>query len=191
MLNFIELKIINVSCIKLYNDLNDQFTKMHNITHLLNKRDLECVNVLENWIESTVTLLKDNNLSESELISQYHGQLLIERLRTDRKMPKRKREFNAVAELINPLKETITKIIEPVSNKLKQSKIIVNRMLSAKRFNWNEGLNYRDYILAVWRTLLTEHNTQADANTLLKLVGEDDALKLIASKLKPINSDLN
>ena len=191
MINFIVLKIITVSCIKLYNDLNDQFTKMHNITHLLNKKDLECVNVLENWIESTVTLLKDNNLSESKLISQYHGQLMIERLRTDRKMPKRKREINAVAELINPLKETITKIIEPVSNKLKQSKIIVNRMLSSKRFNWNEGLNYRDYILAVWRTLLTEHNTQADANTLLKLVGEEDALKLIASKLKPINSDLN
>ena len=94
-----------MSSIKLYNDLNDQFIKIHRITYLLNKRDLECMNVLENWIESTVTILKDNNLNESELISQFRGQLVIERLRTDKKIPKRKKEFNAVTKIINPLKQ--------------------------------------------------------------------------------------
>ncbi len=180
-----------MSSIKLYNDLNDQFIKIHRITYLLNKRDLECMNVLENWIESTVTILKDNNLNESKLISQFRGQLVIERLRTDKKIPKRKREFNAVTKIINPLKETILKIIDPVSDKIKESEIIVNRMLSFKNFNWNEGLNYRDYILAVWRTLLNEHKTQVDAERVLKLIGEDDALKLIANRLKPANKNLD
>ncbi len=173
-----------MSNIKLYNDLNDQFNKIHRVTYLLNKKDLSCVIVLDNWLVSTEIILKENNCIESEIIVQYRGQLMIERLRSDKKTPKKKREFNAVSELINPLKETILKLIEPVSDKIKESEIIVNRMLSYKKFNWNEGLNYRDYILAVWRTLLNEESTREDAKMVLNLIGEDDALILIASKLK-------
>ena len=180
-----------MSCIKLYNDLNNQYTKMQKITDLLNNRDLECMSVLENWLESTVTILKDNNYRESELISKYKGELIIERLRSDRKMPKKKRELTAATKVINPLRETILKIIDPVSNKIEQSESIINNMLSIKDFKWNEGLNYRDYILAVWRTLLNENNTQADAKMVLKLIGEDDALKLISNKLKPTNTNLD
>lgn len=190
-INFRVLKIITVSCIKLYNDLNNQFTKMQKITYLLNKRDLECMTVLENWIESTVTILKDNNFSESELISKYRGELIIERLRADKKMPKKKRELTAAIKVMNPLRETILKIIDPVSNKIEESERIINNMLSYKNFRWNEGLNYRDYILAVWRTLLNDRQTQIDAKTVLKLIGEDDALKLISNKLKPTNKNLD
>ncbi len=173
-----------MSCIKLYNDLNDQFTKINRITYLLNKRDLECISVLENWFISTENILKDNNRVESELIAQFRGQLMIERLSSFPKIPKRKREFSAVSKVVSPIKETILNIIEPVSNKINESEVLINRMLSSKKFNWNEGLNYREYITAVWRTLLNEHNTQADAKMVEKLIGEDDALKLIANKLK-------
>ena len=72
-----------------------------------------------------------------------------------------------------------------MSDKIMQSEVLVNRMLTFKKFHWNEGLNYRDYILAVWRTLLNGPNTQADAKMVLELIGEDDTLKLISSKLKP------
>lgn len=176
-----------MSCIKLFNDLNNQYTKIHRVTYLLNKRDLECVDVLENWFAATETILKDNNFGESKWIAKYKGQLMIERLRTDPKMPKRKREFNAVSKVIEPLKKTVINLLEPVSDKINKSEILVDRMLTCEKFNWNIGLNYRDYILAVWRTLLRENSTKVDAKKVLNLIGEEDALKILANKLKPKN----
>jgi len=145
-----------MSCIKLYNDLNSQFTKIRRITYLLNKRDLECVSALENWFVLTEIILHENNVFESELITQLKGQLIIERIRSDNKLPRRKKDFNAVSKIINPLKETILKIIEPVSDKINRREILIERIINAKEFSWNEDLNYRDYILAIWRTLLNE-----------------------------------
>lgn len=174
-----------MSCIKLYNELNDQFIKMHRVTYLLNKKDLKCINVLENWFASTEIILKENNCVESKIIAQYRGQLIIERLSCVPKLTKRKRDFRAVSKVVNPIKETLLSLIEPMSNKINESEVLINRMLKFKEFTWNEGLNYRDYIHAVWRTLLTEQNTQEDAKMVLNLVGKDDALKLISYRLKP------
>jgi hypothetical protein len=52
------------------------------------------------------------------------------------------------------------------------------------QFSWNNGLNYRDFILAVWRTLLKQVNTKERALTVKKLIGEEDVLKLISDQIK-------
>jgi len=61
---------------------------------------------------------------------------------------------------------------------------ILNEQLQMNQFSWNHGLNYRDFILAVWRTLLKQDNTKTRAYKVKNLVGEEDALKLISDQIK-------
>lgn len=63
-------------------------------------------------------------------------------------------------------------------------KDILNEQLEMQKFAWNKGLNYRDFILAVWRTLLRQDNTKERANKVKLLVGEENALKLISEQIK-------
>lgn len=65
-----------------------------------------------------------------------------------------------------------------------ESETLIKRMLSSKDFNYNKGLNYREYILAVWRTLLFDNSTSAHARKVLSLISEAEALELISKHLK-------
>lgn len=176
-----------MSCLKLYNELNGQYIKFQSVNQLFRKRNPDCIGELEKWYSATEKILKENNCLEKTLIAQFKGQLAIERMRKDKIMTKRKRELNAVNQLMEPTKTTLIKIIEPVSKKIEQSESIVKRMLLKKDFHWNEGLNYRDYILAVWRTLQNEDLTKDDVKKVLNLVSEDDVLLLISKYLRPKN----
>ena len=72
------------------------------------------------------------------------------------------------------------KIIESI-NIIKE---LLNEQLEMNEFSWNKGLNYRDFILAVWRTLLKQDSTKERANEIKLLIGEEDALKLISDQIK-------
>lgn len=182
--NFIHEKLAEVSCIKLYKELNNQYNKIHKVTYLLNKKDINCVKELENWLSTTENILKDNDCVERNLITQFRGQFHIERTRKDKIMTKKNRELNAVSQLMEPTKKAVLNMIKPINQKIDESNVIIKGMLSQKNFHYNNGLNYRDYILAVWRTLLNENTTKIEAKKLQKLMHEEDILELISKHLK-------
>lgn len=172
-----------MSNIELHNALNKQYDEIHRVNYLLNKKDLDCVEKLENWLLKTETILKEYDLKERVLISQFIGQFKIERSRKDTIMTKKNRELNAVSQVIEPTKQTVMKILEPMNQKISECENLVKRMLAQKDFNYNNGIDYRDYVMAVWRTLLNDNTTCCHAEKVLELIGEDDALQLISKNI--------
>lgn len=65
-----------------------------------------------------------------------------------------------------------------------QSKRLINRMLSIKNFNYNSGIDYHEYVSAVWRTLLKDNSTSDLANKVKNLVDEEQILELISKRLQ-------
>ena len=62
-------------------------------------------------------------------------------------------------------------------------KTLLTEPLNMNQFSWQKGLNYRDFILAVWRTLLKQENTKLKANLVNELIGQEKALKLISDQI--------
>ena len=68
--------------------------------------------------------------------------------------------------------------------KIDQSERLINRMLSIKNFNYNRGIDYHEYVLAVWRTLLKDNSTSHLANKVKNLVDEEQILELISKRIQ-------
>ena len=89
---------------------------------------------------------------------------------------------------MKPAKSVLVNVTSPIELKIRESEEIIKEILAEQlkisEFSWNKGLNYRDFILAVWRTLLKQDITKERANKVKILVGEEDALKLISEQIK-------
>ena len=62
----------------------------------------------------------------------------------------------------------------------------IKNLLNSKEFTWIEGLNYRDYIIAVWRTLQNDDATKSTAQIISKNMDEAEILNIISKNLKPM-----
>lgn len=172
-----------MSIIELHKALNKQLDEIQRVTYLLNKKDLDCVERLDNWLQKTKSILKENDIEDQILISQFIGQFKIERSRKDSIMTKKNRDLNAVSQVIEPTKLTVMRILAPMNQKIKECESLVKRMLEIKDFNYNNGIDYKYYIIAVWRTLLNDNTTSTHAEKVLNLIGEDGALQLISKNI--------
>jgi len=59
---------------------------------------------------------------------------------------------------------------------------------SAKMVEWNEGLNFSEFIHAVWRLFLNHENFKTTAEHILKSMSEEDIIELLA---REVNSEKN
>jgi len=177
-----------MSYLKIYEALNSQFAKISEIAFLIRQRDLKCISRLKEWLLTSEILLKGYSYSESLEMAGFRGQLIAAQIGRNKDIPEGKQEINAILELLEPAKDTMLNVISPVELKIRESEKIVKEILAEQlemnEFSWNNGLNYRDFILAVWRTLLKQDNTKERANKIKKLIGEEDALKLISDQIK-------
>jgi len=74
--------------------------------------------------------------------------------------------------------------LEPNTSKAKGIiKTLLTEPLYMNQFSWQNGLDYRDFILAVWRTLLKQENTKQKASLVNDLIGQEKALKLISDQI--------
>lgn len=177
-----------MSHLKIYETLNSQFAKISEIAHMVRQRDLQCINRLKEWFLATERLLRGYNYNESLEIAGFRGQLIATQIASDKDVPEEKQDINAILELLEPAKDNMISIISPMELKIRESENIIKEILTEQlemnEFAWNNGLNYRDFILAVWRTLLKQNNTKERANKVKLLIGEEDTLKLISDQIK-------
>lgn len=176
-----------MSYLKIYEALNSQFAKISEISFLIKQRDFNCQNRLKEWLHTSEQLLHGFNYSESLEMAGFRGQLIATQIANDKDILEEKQEVQAVLELVEPAKNTMINAISPVELKIRKAENIIKDILSQQlemnQFSWNNGLNYRDFILAVWRTLLKQENTREKALEAEKLIGEDDVLELISNQI--------
>ena len=177
-----------MSYLKIYEALNSQFAKISEISFQIKQRDFKCISRLKEWLLTSEQLLQGFNYNESLEMAGFRGQLIASQMANNHEVPNESIEINALLNLVEPAKNTMINVISPVELKIRESEAIIKEILSEQlemnQFSWNNGLNYRDFILAVWRTLLKQANTKERANKVKSLIGEEDALKLISDQIK-------
>jgi len=178
-----------MSYLKIYETLNSQFAKITEVANSIKSKDGNYGNTLKQWFLATEQLLKSYNIEQSTEIAGFRGQLLITELAMhNEENTADSTKSSALLELVEPVKDTMINVITPVELRIRDCEGIIKELLSEQLelnlYSWNNGLNYRDFILAVWRTLLKQENTKERAHKVKALVGEEDVLKLISDQIK-------
>lgn len=177
-----------MSYLKIYDTLNTQFAKISEVAHSVKQNEDNYVGKLKQWFLATEQLLKSFNFHESLEIAGFRGQLIATEFATNAVYSNPENNSHAVLQLIEPAKKTMMNVISPVEEKIRECEHIVKELLDEQLelnlYSWNQGLNYRDFILAVWRTLLKQESTKDRAHDIKALLGEEDILKLISNQIK-------
>ena len=177
-----------MSHLKIYETLNSQFAKISEIVFKIKQRDYNCIDRLKEWLLTSEQLLRNFNYTESIEMAGFRGQLIATQIAHNKNSQSNPQDVNSLLDLVEPAKSTMLNVISPVELKIREAEVIIkdilNEQLEMNQFSWNNGLNYRDFILAVWRTLLKQVNTKERALTVKKLIGEEDVLKLISDQIK-------
>jgi len=178
-----------MSYIKIYETLNSQFAKITEVANSIKSKEGNYVNTLKQWFLSTEQLLKSYNIEESIEIAGFRGQLMITEFAMHKEDDtKDNTKSSALLELVEPIKDTMINAISPLELRIRDCESIIKELLAEQLelnlYSWNNGLNYRDFIQAVWRTLLKQENTKERAKKVKELIGEDDVLKLISDQIK-------
>ncbi len=177
-----------MSHLKIYEALNSQFAKISEISFRIKQKDFNCIERLKEWLLTSEQLLRGFNYNESLEMAGFRGQLIASQIANNQKIPDEHHDINVLLELVEPAKDTMINVISPVELKIREAEKIIKDLLEEQlemhQFSWNHGLNYRDFILAVWRTLLKQENTKELAHKVKTLVGEEDALNLISNQIK-------
>ncbi|WP_046744634.1 hypothetical protein [Kordia zhangzhouensis] len=59
----------------------------------------------------------------------------------------------------------------------------INKALSEKLVQWNDGLNYTEFIQALWRLFLNNDRFKLETQTILEQLSHDEALQLLADEI--------
>lgn len=179
-----------MSHLKVYNTLNKQFAKISEVAYSIKQKEDNYISKFKQWLLATEKLLQSFNFKESADIASYRGQIIATEFATNAIYSNSKGNTNAVLQLIEPAKETMINLITPVEEKIRTCETIIkellNEQLELHHYSWNHGLDYRDFILAVWRTFLKQDTTKERARKVKSLLAQEDILKLISDQIKLI-----
>ncbi len=172
----------------IYKAVKSHFSKITKTYLLIKFSTIRYPDHLREWLFSPEQKLRVFSFSERVEFASVNGPLFANKIENNRSTKKTKENLNAVIELIKPAESTLMNVNSPVELEIIQAKTIIKEVLEEQlemnKFSWNKGLNYRDFILAVWRTLLRQENTQEKAYKVKIMVGEEGALKLISEQIK-------
>jgi len=73
-----------------------------------------------------------------------------------------------------------------VQNKEHFAQIFQSHIATAMRkkiIQWNDGLNYTDFIQALWRVFKFHEDFKADTEKILHILTEEDAIALLADQI--------
>ncbi len=76
-------------------------------------------------------------------------------------------------------------------NIIETRELIKNLVQKAKDSNliqWNDGLNFSDFIHALWQLLKTHENFKGGSTKILSIVSENKAIEVLAQEIKGIKS---
>ena len=59
----------------------------------------------------------------------------------------------------------------------------INKAFSEKLVQWNDGLNYTEFIQALWRLFLNNEHFKPQTLTILEQLSNDEALQLLADEI--------
>ena len=167
-------------------ELDKQLSKIQKLVNIIEKKDLQGIDNLRDWLYETEEVFKKLNLPQVSKFSVKRGEL-VNFLPTEKKN-KRKEFFNFSANILTLSQEDLWQVYQKHIEKLDHAKELINQLLNliyqSKAFGFDATRNFTSFIEDIWSFCSTHEQLKSITIQVLSFINKSDVLLIIAEEIE-------
>ncbi|UNY98267.1 hypothetical protein MQE36_14390 [Zhouia spongiae] len=181
---------VTSSFINIHEKLNRLRLGFKKIKLLIENQDINAIDSLYLLLKDVEDTFRKNQINEYDQLASYRSEILASQIAYDRKVPLKTDQLETVSNILPSATQTLNNVMKPLEDRIQESQIIikmlVNKAYDSNMIQWNDGLNFPDFIHALWRLFLKHDSFKEQTNMVLDRITETDALQLLAREVNQI-----
>lgn len=174
------------SYLDIYNELLKQTLLVPALVTKSANKDATFLSDLNRWLLDTEKIMKGYNIAKCAVIAGLRSKIIaVNYNASESKVSKRKQQFSVATSIIDEAQSTLVNILEPIENRIEEVRTAIRRLLSvayqANMINPNEEFNHM--IKKLWSTFSSHEQLKGAIVSLLVLVNQSDALRILAEEI--------
>jgi len=179
---------MQISLLSIIEPLKNKLLEYPVLANSLKNKDYNFLELLENWMKETETILKNNNIAQCAKIAGLRSKIIAPIFDESRGGSTKKRQFHLAAESMYEIQDTILSVINPYEQKVNEARDLLKHLLSILKqsgaIKYTEGTEFQYFINQIWTLFLTHEQLKPSMVTILTLISQVDALRIIAEEIE-------
>ncbi|WP_224491191.1 hypothetical protein [Robertkochia flava] len=181
------------SYLNMYDRLSSQtMTDFEKIQILIENENAEAPDQLYSFLQDMEDMFRRNKLVQFMDIARYRAKLLSSQIAIDRRIPRPKLQIQVASELLPTITKTVKEAMKPLEEGILEIKATIKQLVDdaydQNLVHYNDGLNYTEFIQALWRLLIKDEQFKPKTLSLLDRISKNEALQLISEEVNRRNS---
>ncbi|MGB0880265.1 MAG: hypothetical protein ACPGTO_06835 [Polaribacter sp.] len=167
-------------------ELDKQLSKIQKLVNTIEKKDLQGIDNLRDWLYETEEVFKKLNLPQVSKFSVKRVEL-VSFLPKDKKN-KRKELFNFSANILALSQENLWEVYQNHTEKLDHARKLINQLLNliyqAKAFKFDATQNFTTFIENIWSFCNSHEQLKSITIQIASFINKSDVLLIIAEEIE-------
>lgn len=148
-------------------------------------KDINFIKNLNQWLLNTEEIMKKYNISKCSEIAGLRSKIIAASYVTEAKISKRKRLFLVATTIIYDAQSTVLSILEPMENRIEEARDSMRQLLGVayQADMVNPNMNFNEIVQTLWATFSTHEQLKGAVASILVLVNQSDALRMLAEEI--------
>lgn len=178
---------MKISSLSIIEQLNGKLLEFPDLVNHLKQKDYDVLDLLENWMQETETILKNHRISECAVMAGYRSKILIPRFTEPQKRSTKKRQLQQVSEIMFDIQNTVISVIKPHEIKVNEARDLLIHLLSIIKqsgaIKYTDQTNFQQFINSIWNLSSTHEQLKQGTVKILSLISQTDAIRIIADEI--------
>jgi len=179
---------MQVSKLTIIESLESKLLTFPALVDSLKNKDYNFLELLENWMKETETILKNNNIAQCSKIAGLRSKIIAPIFDETRGRSTKKKQLHIAAESMYEIQSTILSVIKPYEQKVSEARDLLKHLLSVLKqsgaIKYTDETDFQDFINKIWKLFSTHEQLKSSTVSILTLISQVDALRIIADEIE-------
>src|SRR3989304_228052 len=172
---------MQVSKLTIIESLESKLLTFPALVDSLKNKDYNFLELLENWMKETETILKNNNIAQCSKIAGLRSKIIAPIFDETRGRSTKKKQLHIAAESMYEIQSTILSVIKPYEQKVSEARDLLKHSGAIK---YTDETDFQDFINKIWKLFSTHEQLKSSTVSILTLISQVDALRIIADEIE-------
>lgn len=153
----------------------------------LKNKDHNFLELLEEWMKDTETILKNNNIAQCSKIAGFRSRIIAPKFGETHGRSTKKRQLNVAAESMFEIQETILLVIDPLQQRIDDARKLIKNLLSVLRqsgaIKYTDNMDFQYFINQIWTLCKNHDQLKPSVVSILAVISQVDALRIMAEEI--------
>ena len=179
---------MQVSKLTIIESLKHQLTAFPDLVNKLKNKDYNFLELLENWMIETETILKNNNIAQCSTIAGFRSKIIVPLFEETKGRSQKKKQMQIAAESMFEIQDTVLNVLKPFEQKVSEARDLLRHLLNVLKqsgaVKYTDEVNFQDFINIIFKLFLTHEQLKLSMVGILTLVSQIDILRIIADEIE-------